>query len=153
MNNLLYANCATTRISIPVFDYTFKLNQIFKCFDMKRKTIPDLWSIHFQTFSPKVTWFHSGVSKFNLYCSLLNRLLSLTLKMKTLYLGYLLFYKFQHTNFSTYLHSFLHFLLFLINLHKILSNDFIKIEALFFEEFQFCSGIQQQKISRPENNN
>ena len=33
------------------------------------------------------------------------------------------------------------YLLFLINLHKILSNHCIKIEALFFEDFQVCSGI------------
>ena len=28
----------------------------------------------FKLFAPKVTWFHSGVSRFNLYCSLTNPL-------------------------------------------------------------------------------
>ena len=97
----------------------------------------------FKLFAPKVTWFHSGVTRFNLYCSLTNLLFSLTLKILFINSGFSLFIVliFQHTNFSTYLHSFLLFLLFLINLHKILSNHCIKIEALFFEDFQFCSGI------------
>ena len=88
----------------------------------------------FKVFPPKVTWFHSGVSRFSLYCSLINLLFSLTLKILFINSGFSLFILliFQHTNFSTYLHSFLLFLLFLINLHKILSNHCIKIEALFF---------------------
>ena len=88
----------------------------------------------FKLFAPKVTWFHLGVSRFNLYCSLTNLLFSLTLKILFINSGFSLFIVliFQHTNFSTYLHSFLLFLLFLINLHKILSNHCIKIEALFF---------------------
>ena len=35
----------------------------------------------FKLFAPKVTWFHLGVSRFNLYCSLTNLLFSLTLKI------------------------------------------------------------------------
>ena len=35
----------------------------------------------FKPFAPKVTWFHLGVSRFNLYCSLTNLLFSLTLKI------------------------------------------------------------------------
>ena len=97
----------------------------------------------FKLFAPKVTWFHLGVSRFNLYCSLTNLLFSLTLKILFINSGFSLFIVliFQHTNFSTYLHSFLLFLLFLINLHKILSNHCIKIEALLFEDFQIFSVI------------
>ena len=78
-----------------------KLSQIFRCFDMKRETIPDLWSIYFQTFCPRflpnfLTWFHSGVSRFNfkfldLYCYLTNLLFSLTLKILFITSGFSLF--------------------------------------------------------------
>ena len=91
----------------------------------------------FKVFSPKVTWFHSGVSRFSLYCSLINLLFSLTLKILFINSGFnLLFYIFHHTNSSTYLHSFLLFLLFPVNLHKILSNHsrsalFWRLSTLF----------------------
>ena len=42
MDNLLCANCAASRISIPIFVETFELNEIFRCFDTKRKAVPDL---------------------------------------------------------------------------------------------------------------
>ena len=45
----------------------------------------------FKLFAPKVTWFHSGVSRFNLYCSLTNLLFSLTLKILFINSGYSLF--------------------------------------------------------------
>lgn len=44
---------------------------------------------------------------------------------------------FYYTKFPTYIHSFSPSLLFLINLHKMLSNHSIKIETLSFEDFKF----------------
>ena len=108
---------------------------------MKEKTVPDLWSIYLQTFCPKITWFHSGVSRFNLYCFVTILLLSLILKILFIDSGltYLLLHIFQHVIFSNYLHSFLPFLVFLINPHDILSNHYIKIEGLFNFVKEFSS--------------
>ena len=99
----------------------------------------------YKPFAPKVTCFHSGVSRFNLYCSFTNLLFSLNLKMLFIKTGFSLFvalYISAHKflNLFTLIFTFLA-LLFLINHHKILSNHCIKIEALFFGNFQFCSGI------------
>ena len=45
----------------------------------------------FNLFFPKVTWFHSGVSRFNLYCSLTNLLFCLTLRILFVNSGFSLF--------------------------------------------------------------
>ena len=98
----------------------------------------------FQTFSPctfklstpKVTWFHSGVSRFNFVPLLIFILFDLKYVVHKLWI-----YIFQQASRSSYLHSFLPLLLFLIKLHKMLSNHCINIETLFFKDFQFCSRI------------
>ena len=97
----------------------------------------------FKLFTSEIFWFHSGVSRFNLYCSLTNLLFSLTLKILFINSGLSLFivlYISQY-NFLNLFTLIFTFPLFLINLQKILSNHCIKIEALFFEDFQFFSGF------------
>ena len=118
---------------------------------MKRKAAPDFWSMYFQTFSAKITCFHYETSKFNLYYSptiilpyyfpTIILLFSLTLKILFINSGFNLV-----VVLCILVHKILKlytllspFLLFLINLHKILSNHCIKIKALYFENFQFCS--------------
>ena len=109
---------------------------------MKRMVVPDLWSMYFQIFVPKVTWFHSGVSRVNLYCSFTNFLFSLTSKILFINSGfnYLLFHIFQYTNSHLFTLIFT-FLLFLINLRKILSDRCIKFEALFLKTLNFIQGF------------
>ena len=115
---------------------------------MKRKAAPDFRSMYFQTFSAKITWFHYETSKFNLYYSptivllyyfpTIILLFSLTLKILFINSGInlvvvLCILAHKILKLYTLLSPFLRFL---INLHKILS---IKIKALSFENFQFCS--------------
>ena len=91
----------------------------------------------FKRFAPKVIWFHSGVSRFNLYCYLTNLLFSLILQIIFLNSRFnLLFYIYQRTKFPTHIHSLSPSLPFLINHHNILSNYCIKVEAFFPENFQ-----------------
>ena len=137
----------TVQLHKSPFQFLIKILNWFRFSDVliwKERLFRTFGLYTFKLFAPKVTWFHSEVSRFNLYCSLTN-LYSLWPQRycsKTLDLAYLLFYIFQYTNFLNHLHSFLLFLFFLINLHKVLSNHCIKIEALFqFQDFQFCSGI------------
>ena len=126
MNKLLCPNSITTQV----------VTLVFRWFKMKRKASQIFGPCTFKLFAPKVTWYHSGVSQFNLFCSLTNLLFSFNLKILfmnsrfSLFIVLYIYCFIHHIKFSTYIHSFSPSLLFLINLHKILSNYCIKIEEL-----------------------
>ena len=88
----------------------------------------------FKFFTPKVSWFRSGVSRFTLYCSVINVLFSLTLKIlfiNSRFRDFFVLYILIHKILDLYT-LILGYFAFLINLHEILSKYCIKIETLFW---------------------
>ena len=81
MNNLLCTNCPTARVVIPFFIKLLNWIRFSDVLMWKERLFQTFDRYTFKLFAPKVTWFHSRDSRFNLYCSLTNLLFSVTLRI------------------------------------------------------------------------